>query len=82
MRPYFFLSFIWVGERKQLITVFAKPKPPKARSARSELASDTARLCDGGGPEDEEKGFEKSKPFCIEIILIISSRTEEHDVRL
>ena len=47
---YFGHTLVWekVGEQKQLITVFTKPKPPKATSWRSEPANDAQRLCDGG----------------------------------
>ena len=39
-----------VGKQKQLIIVFAKPKPPQAMSRQSRVyRGDRRRLCDGGG---------------------------------
>ena len=47
-------AFFWwnrrVGKKKQLRTVFLKPKPPKARSWQSRAgAGERQRLCGGGG---------------------------------
>ena len=61
-KPYFFLSFIRVGEKKQLIIVLAKPKPPKARRRRSRrlakaMGDDYATV---EGPSNE-KDFAKKR---------------------